>query len=175
MARRGVNLDGALRKAWPIRHFDPRDKFSQPRMLLVGDALGSDPLFSEGISQALAGGRLAAEAIVDGFRRNDLSFATYRKRVLRSRSGRELRGYAKAARILYGPYSLHVLSLLHDNAELRDLIGHSYAGTANLYDNISRLGSMIIGHLMHLRGRNRSLRTAAARQPEAAQLAGAAS
>ncbi|MFQ5805737.1 MAG: NAD(P)/FAD-dependent oxidoreductase [Phycisphaerae bacterium] len=162
LARRGVKAEGAVRKAWPIRHFDPRERFARPRMLLVGDALGSDPLFSEGISQGLACGRLAAEAIVDAFKRNDLSFSGYTKRVLRSRLGKELLAYSRAARFLYGRRAEVVLSLLHESQELRDLIGHSYAGTANIYDSVPRVAKLVAKHLIHYKQRMHSFRAAAA-------------
>lgn len=151
LSRRGVSLDGAIRTAWPIRHFDPRERLSQPRMLLVGDAMGADPLFSEGISQGLAGGRLVAEALDDGFGRNDLSFATYTKAVHRSRFGRELLAYARAARSLYGRHSELLLSALHRSPELCALIGHSYAGTANIYDRIGQVARIVAGHLWNYR------------------------
>jgi flavin-dependent dehydrogenase len=164
LARRGVSLAGALRKAWPIRHFNPRDRFSQPRMLLVGDALGSDPLFSEGISQALGGGKLAAEAIVDAFQRDDLSFSRYRQRVLQSRLGSELRAYELASRLLYGRHAEVLLSMLHQSEELRNLIGHSYAGTANIHEHLPKLSGMLVRHLFHYTRNMSNFRTAANRQ-----------
>ncbi len=161
LVRRGVNAEGVSRKAWPIRHFDPSECFSRPRMLLVGDALGSDPLFSEGISQSLATGSLAAEAIVDAFKRNDLSFSGYTKRILRSRVGKELLAYSRAARFLYGRHAELLLSLLHENRELRDLIGHSYAGTANLHEHITRIATLLAKHLFHYKRHLRRFRAAA--------------
>lgn len=79
LVRRGVNLEGAIRKVRPIRHFDPREHFSEPRMLFVGDAMGSDPLFAGGISQGLASGQFVAEAPHDAFSQNNLSFFSYTK------------------------------------------------------------------------------------------------
>lgn len=161
LARRGIDTNGAMRKAWPIRHFNPRERFSQSRMLLAGDAMGSDPLFSEGISQGLACGQLAAEAIVDAFRRDDLSFSDYTKRVLGSRLGSELLAYSRAARFLYGRHAELVLSLLHENQELRRLIGQSYAGTANLSESTARIAGLFAKHLLHFRRSVRSFRVAA--------------
>lgn len=169
LARRGVDLTGALRKAWPIRHFDARENFAQPRMLLVGDALGCDPLFSEGISQGLESGRLAAEAIEDAMRRNDLSFSRYTRKVLNSRLGKELLAYSRAARILYGRNAELVLSLLHESSELRDLIGHSYAGTASIAESMGRIVKLTAGHLLRYRGRIREFRAAAGFDQDSAQ------
>jgi len=161
LARRGVSLEGTRSKVWPIRHFDPRERLSQPRMLLVGDAMGSDPLFSEGISQGLAGGRLAAEALDDAFQRKDLSFSRYTKHVRQSRMGRELLAYCRAARFVYSRHAELSLSLLYESQGLRELIGHSYAGTANIYDSLPGIASHLAKHLLHVRRRVRSFRAAA--------------
>lgn len=166
LARRGVSLEGAQRKAFPFRHFDPREDFSRPRMLLAGDAVGSDALFSEGISQALEFGRLAAEELVEGFRRDNLSFAGYRRRVLSSRVGKELAIYRRMARLLYGPNVELLMSLLYENEELRELVGKSYAGTADMHRSKMRLVGMFAEHLLHVRRRRRAFRNAATIAPK---------
>ncbi|GAB4483075.1 MAG: NAD(P)/FAD-dependent oxidoreductase [Anaerolineales bacterium] len=74
----------------PIHWFSPRNRFSAPRLLLVGDAAGVDPLFGEGIGPALAYGQLAAQSIVEAFARQDFSFAHYRSRLKHSYLGRYL-------------------------------------------------------------------------------------
>jgi geranylgeranyl reductase family protein len=58
--------DGPVR-AWPIPARVHRTEVARGRALWVGDAAAAtDPLSGEGIAQALATGRLAAEAIVTG-------------------------------------------------------------------------------------------------------------
>lgn len=74
----------------PIHWFSPRSRFAAPRLLLVGDAAGVDPLFGEGIAPALAYGKLAARAIQDAFARRDFSFRDYRRRLFASEVGRYL-------------------------------------------------------------------------------------
>lgn len=74
----------------PIHRFTPWNRFAGPRLLLVGDAAGADPLFGEGIGPALAYGEVAARALHAAFRRGDLSFQTYRRQVLTSPVGRYL-------------------------------------------------------------------------------------
>ena len=61
-----------------------------PRVLLVGDAAGADPFLGEGISIALGYGALAARAIGESFVKNDFSFNSYKKRVLKSALGQTL-------------------------------------------------------------------------------------
>jgi len=161
LRRRGLDAEGVRRKAFPIRHFNPSERFARPRMLLVGDALGSDPLFSEGISQGLEMGRLAAEAIVDAFQRNDLSFSRYTGDIRHSRVGKELAAYSRAARFFYGPHSEFLLAMLYQSAELRTLIGCSYAGTQNIHRSTLHLAKLLAGHLIHAKQRVREFRKTA--------------
>ena len=59
----GYNLNDYEIKGHPIRWYSPENQMSVPRVLLVGDAAGADPLFGEGISIALGYGALAAREI----------------------------------------------------------------------------------------------------------------
>jgi flavin-dependent dehydrogenase len=80
-----VRVDGH-----PILCFSPRNRLSMPRLLLVGDAAGVDPLFGEGIAPALAYGQVAAAALTVAFTQADFSFEDYRRRVLLSPLGHYL-------------------------------------------------------------------------------------
>jgi flavin-dependent dehydrogenase len=74
----------------PIHWFSPWNRLALPRLLLVGDAAGADPLFGEGIAPALAYGRVAARALEHTFATGDFSFRDYRWRLFRSPVGRYL-------------------------------------------------------------------------------------
>lgn len=101
MAQRQRRLDDYKLKGHPIRWFDPRGRFAIPRVLLVGDAAGADPLFGEGISFALGYGEVAAPVIADAFARQDFSLADYRRRLLSHSLFRHLRMRTRLARIAY--------------------------------------------------------------------------
>jgi flavin-dependent dehydrogenase len=90
LLRLGNNLYGINPKGYPIHLFRPDNQFSIQRMLLVGDALGADPLFGEGIGPALGYGKIAAQTIQHAFDQDDFSFHSYRRRVLGSSVGRYL-------------------------------------------------------------------------------------
>ena len=74
---------------------------SIPRVLLVGDAAGADPLFGEGISIALGYGALAAREIGKAFQRNEFSFNGFKRRVLSSALGQALIARWIIAYIIY--------------------------------------------------------------------------
>ncbi len=101
LAQRARNLDDYELKGHPIRWFDHRGKFAIPRVILVGDAAGADPLFGEGISIALGYGAPAAAAIQDAFARQDFSFDTYREQLLRDPLFGQLRIRVRLARLAY--------------------------------------------------------------------------
>lgn len=90
MSRHGFDLNQYELKGHPIRWFDPFNKICVPRVLLVGDAAGADPLFGEGISMALGYGNVAAHEIGAAFQRGDYSFNGYRRRVLKDALGQTL-------------------------------------------------------------------------------------
>lgn len=99
--RRGLELDDYHVKGHPIRWFTPQAQLAAPRVLLVGDAAGTDPCFGEGIPFSLAYGELAAQEIADAFDRGDFSFSGYRQRVLRSSMGRNLIRRYRLGGVLY--------------------------------------------------------------------------
>ncbi len=83
----GLELADYELKGHPIRWFDPFTRMSVPRVLLVGDAVGADPIFGEGISMALGYGKVAATELAQAFKRENFSFTGYRQRVLTSPLG----------------------------------------------------------------------------------------
>lgn len=82
MSERDRNLDDFELKGHPIRWWDRNSQFSMPRIILVGDAAGVDPLMGEGISFALGYGDVAANVIEDAFFRGDFDFDDYRTHLL---------------------------------------------------------------------------------------------
>jgi flavin-dependent dehydrogenase len=88
-------------KGYPIRWFDPFNKISVPRVLLVGDTAGVDPIFGEGISIALGYGQLAAKEVVKAFQLGDFTMKGYRQRILLSPLGQTLIARWVIAYIIY--------------------------------------------------------------------------
>jgi flavin-dependent dehydrogenase len=101
LGRRGLQLPRHELKGHPIHWFDPGAEFARPRLLLAGDAAGTDPLFGEGISFALAYGEVAADAIVHAFDTGNFAFAEYRARILKHPILGQLLWRTRIARVLY--------------------------------------------------------------------------
>ena len=90
MSRFGFDLNDYEIKGYPIRWFSPENQMSAPRVLLVGDAVGADPIFGEGISIALGYGAIAARELSESFQRGEFSFRRYKRRVVGSALGQTL-------------------------------------------------------------------------------------
>ncbi|HNE03035.1 MAG TPA: NAD(P)/FAD-dependent oxidoreductase [Anaerolineales bacterium] len=101
MQRHGFDLNEYEIKGHPIRWYSPGNKASVSRVLLVGDAVGADVIFGEGISMALGYGNLAAKEIADSFQRGDFSFRRYKHRLERSGLGQTLFARWLIAQIIY--------------------------------------------------------------------------
>ena len=90
MERHGLDLQNYELKGHPIRWYNPRNKVSAPRVLLVGDAAGADSIFGEGISIALGYGAVAAREIAESIQHNEFSFRRYKHRLVWSGLGQTL-------------------------------------------------------------------------------------
>ncbi len=105
------NLDNYPLQGHPIHRFDPQGRFAAPRVLLVGDAAGVDPMLGEGISFALAYGDVAAQAIIDAFARDDFRFTGYKALIFAHPVLSQLRLRTLAAKIAYRVSSKWLFSL----------------------------------------------------------------
>ena len=74
MDRQGYQLGDYEIKGHPIRWYTPQNKVAVPRVLLVGDAVGADAIFGEGISMALGYGVIAAHEVAESFLPNEVTF-----------------------------------------------------------------------------------------------------
>lgn len=87
LSEMGIDPQQVQIEGHPIHCFTPDNHFSAPRLVLVGDAAGADPLFGEGIAPALAYGQVAASAIHRAFAKDDFSFQDYWRKIFFSPLG----------------------------------------------------------------------------------------
>jgi flavin-dependent dehydrogenase len=90
-------------KAFPIRWFNPRNRYAIVRVMLAGDAAGVDPLMGEGISCAFEHGKLAARSIGELLAGDRAALSRYDVELHRGAVGKKLAKLAFAARHFYGP------------------------------------------------------------------------
>lgn len=102
LSRRGIELDQVQLQGHPERWYDPAVRHSAPRILLAGDAAGTEPLLGEGISYAFYFGTMAGDSAVNALSRGDFAFSDYDRRVAWSALGIRLRLKRAVARFVYG-------------------------------------------------------------------------
>lgn len=96
-----IPADAVKYMGHPERWFHPAQKYSVPRVLLVGDAAGIEPWLGEGISIALAYGPVAARTIIQALRSGDPSLANYAQNILNSSLGTFLNRNRLIAKFFY--------------------------------------------------------------------------
>jgi menaquinone-9 beta-reductase len=91
-------------KSFPIRWYNPHDRYAANRVILAGDAAGVDPLMGEGISFALEHGRMAAAAGLRLLEGDTGALRAYDRALHSGYNARKLGRLAFAARRFYGPH-----------------------------------------------------------------------
>ena len=131
LEKRVLEGESPVIEGHPIRWFSPRERFAWPRLLLVGDAAGADPLFGEGIAPALGYGQVAAYSLQAAFASGDFTFQDYRQRLKESAVGRYLMVRWVAAE---GAYHLSHHSLfMHLAWTLGDIVARMWPKLEELY------------------------------------------
>jgi flavin-dependent dehydrogenase len=74
-----------------------------PRVLLVGEAAGIDPVLGEGIAQAIQYGAAAGRYLARRLATGDLAFADWRRELSRTRLGIDLLVRSSVPNLFYGP------------------------------------------------------------------------
>ncbi len=101
LGSRNVNMDAVILQGHPERWYDASAKHSADRVILAGDAAGTEPLFGEGISHALDFGMRAATAAVTALREGEFSFRNYEAQIAWSALGRRLQAKRALANFAY--------------------------------------------------------------------------
>lgn len=102
LAALGLDPDRYRVKRFSERGLDAGGPLAAPRALLIGEAAGIDPLFGEGIAQAIAYGALAGDYLAERLSAGDLRFADWDRRVRRSVLGADLYVRRRLLRRVYG-------------------------------------------------------------------------
>ncbi len=101
LARMGIDLASCKNKRYAERGFDPAERLTAGRRMLVGEAAGIDPVTGEGIAQAIEFGALAG-AHLERVLRGDAALGDWDRVVGRSRLSRDLRVRRAFVSLFYG-------------------------------------------------------------------------
>jgi flavin-dependent dehydrogenase len=103
LGARGLDLGGYRKKRFAERGFELHVPFARPRVLLVGEAAGIDPVTGEGIAQAIEYGAFAGRYLAEKIGRADLEFEDWGTRLARSSVGRDLLTRLRGLHLFHGP------------------------------------------------------------------------
>ncbi len=90
LAHQGLQIQDYRVKRMAERGIELHRPVARPRILLVGEAAGIDPITGEGIAQAVQYGAVAGEYLARRIRADKLSFRDWRLRLAQSVLGRDL-------------------------------------------------------------------------------------
>ncbi|MCS6797079.1 MAG: NAD(P)/FAD-dependent oxidoreductase [Myxococcota bacterium] len=101
---RGLGLDPTryAQRRFAERGFEPGARVSAPRVLLVGEAAGIDPVTGEGIAQAVQYGAIAGAYLAERWAERDFGFGDWGDVLRASRVGLDLRLRAALLPLAYG-------------------------------------------------------------------------
>ena len=138
LSQRGLELGRYKKKRYAERGFDLHAPLSRPRVLLIGEAAGIDPVTGEGIAQAIQYGAVAGRYLARKLRDRDLTFGDWRHEVMNTMIGRDLAVRALGVGAFYGAYRPHVERFLLDTPEFVRLGIQHFAGKRWAFSAIAR-------------------------------------
>jgi flavin-dependent dehydrogenase len=146
LARIGLRLEDHRQKRFGERGFEHHRAYSAPRVLLVGEAAGIDPLTGEGIAQAIDYGRAAGPYLAEKIARGDLRLHDWPRRFYRSRIGVDLLVRSLALRLEFGPLRRFTEAWLVGSAPLMDLTLAAFGGLPVSRADLARVALSLAEH-----------------------------
>jgi flavin-dependent dehydrogenase len=153
LRERGLGLRDYRVKRFSERGFELHRPFASNRILLVGEAAGIDPIFGEGIAQAIGYGRLAGRYLASKLGKDELRFDDWTKHAALSPLGIELAIRGVLVSGFYGELRPAVERLLVAIPDLMHLPMSLFAGRAPTLKALANAASTGGLHLAkHVRG-----------------------
>ena len=103
LERFGLDLARCKKKRYAERGFAPHEACARPRIVLIGEAAGVDPITGEGIAQALLYGEALAPYLSQKLKDGELSFADWPGALRATRLGWDMAMRDRLCRRFFGP------------------------------------------------------------------------
>lgn len=103
LANVGLDLAKCKKKRYAERGFATHEPMARPRIILVGEAAGIDPITGEGIAQALMYGQVVAPYLLKKLDADKLDFGDWKRTLGRTGLGVDLHMRNVLCRIFFGP------------------------------------------------------------------------
>lgn len=105
----GVEREGLRFKRFAVRGLELHRPMAAPRVLLVGEAAGVDPLLGEGIAQAISSGAIAAKYLIERLAKHSFEFTDWRGHFARSPTGLDILARTSLVSVFRNPTSRRLL------------------------------------------------------------------
>lgn len=128
LADRGLDLARHHQKRFAERGFELHQPYAVPRVALVGEAAGIDPVTGEGIAQAIQYGAFAGGYLAEKLASGDLSFADWNARLARTDVGLDLGVRTRVVPWFFGRYRAAMERFLLETPSFLALGARYFAG-----------------------------------------------
>ncbi len=145
LARQGLRLSDFKQKRFSERGFELHRPFASPRVLLVGEAAGIDPITGEGIAQAVEYAHAAGSYLAARLASGELGFSDWREHVRRSRIGFDLGIRSRIVDLCFGPRRPAMERYLLGTPSLLDAALLAWAGIPVPWTVLARLAAASVG------------------------------
>lgn len=141
LARQGLRLEDHAQKRFGERGFELHKPFSAPRVLLVGEAAGIDPITGEGIAQAVEYGQVAGAYLASRLASGDLGFSDWALHLRKSRLGFDLGVRTRIVELCFGRRRPAMERYLVGTPSLLDAALKGWSGQRVPWTTLARLGA----------------------------------
>lgn len=146
----GLRLADHKQKRYAERGFELHTPYSSPRVLLVGEAAGIDPITGEGIAQAIEYGHAAGTYLAARLATGDLGFTDWGRHVEESRIGFDLGVRTRIVGLCFGARRAAMERYLLGTPSLLDAALKGWGGKKIPWTTFARLGFATAGLAMRM-------------------------
>lgn len=150
LERQGLRLADHAQKRFGERGFELHKAFAAPRVLLVGEAAGIDPITGEGIAQAVEYGHAAASYLAPRLDSGDLGFQDWGEHLRRSRIGFDLGVRTRIVELCFGRRRATMERFLLRTPSLLEAALRGWGGLPIRRATLARLGLAAAGLAVRL-------------------------
>jgi menaquinone-9 beta-reductase len=145
LSRQGLRLSDHKQKRFSERGFELHQPYAAPRVLLVGEAAGIDPITGEGIAQAVQYGHAAGRYLAARLGGDDLAFDDWRQHLRSSSIGFDLGIRCRIVGLCFGPRRAAMERYLLGTPSLLDASLKGWGGMKVPWTTLARLSASLAG------------------------------
>jgi menaquinone-9 beta-reductase len=144
----GLDLAQCKKKRYAERGFSTHEAMSRPRVILVGEAAGIDPITGEGIAQAILYGKVVAPYLLKKLDKDALHFRDWKSSLMLTSLGVDLHLRHALARVFFGPARPFYENWFVQNPEAMEIGARYFGGDSIDRSVLLKLSGSIASYLL---------------------------